>query len=118
MKKINKQINRDKAFLTRLHVSTAKTQISPHIRLWLCVCVWGGGGGGGRTFGTSKMDLIPQGRFDNSEAGTLVLFVLCRALWLLNAKPFTRWKQEVKRMSLNGLTYRETHQVKKVKELQ
>ena len=31
----------------------------------------------------------------------------------------TRWKQEVKRMCLNGVNYRETHQVKeKVKELQ
>ena len=30
----------------------------------------------------------------------------------------TRWKQEVKRMCLNGVTCRETHQVKKVKELQ
>ena len=30
----------------------------------------------------------------------------------------TRWKQEVKRMCLNGVNCRETHQVKKVKELQ
>ena len=30
----------------------------------------------------------------------------------------TRWKQEVKRMCLNAVTCRETHQVKKVKELQ
>ena len=30
----------------------------------------------------------------------------------------TRWKQEVKRMCLNGITCRGTHQVKKVKEPQ
>ena len=30
----------------------------------------------------------------------------------------TRWKQEVKRMCLNGINCRGTHQVKKVKELQ